>query len=164
MVGSRIATEASARGHQVLAVSRSGQSPVPGVTATAADATDAAKVADLRAAPTRSPPHAYRPGTGATRAASSSPSTRDSSRASARPVSGGSWWSAAPAAWRSPPARPSATSPASPRPTSPKPSPTATCSPTTAPSATPTGPTSPPPPRSPPASAPAASASAATSS
>jgi putative NADH-flavin reductase len=47
MVGSRIATEASARGHQVLAVSRSGQSPVPGVTATAADATDAAKVADL---------------------------------------------------------------------------------------------------------------------
>ncbi|MEV0740304.1 NAD(P)H-binding protein [Streptomyces sp. NPDC050549] len=47
MVGSRIATEASARGHQVLAVSRSGQSPVPGVTATAADATDEAKVADL---------------------------------------------------------------------------------------------------------------------
>jgi len=47
MVGSRIATEASARGHQVLAVSRSGQSPVPGVTATAADATDPDKVAQL---------------------------------------------------------------------------------------------------------------------
>jgi putative NADH-flavin reductase len=47
MVGSRIATEASARGHQVLAVSRSGQSPVPGVTATAADATDPEKVAEL---------------------------------------------------------------------------------------------------------------------
>ena len=47
MVGSRIATEASARGHQVLAVSRSGQSPVPGVTATAADATDPEKVAQL---------------------------------------------------------------------------------------------------------------------
>jgi putative NADH-flavin reductase len=47
MVGSRIATEASARGHQVLAVSRSGQSPVPGVTATAADATDPAKVAEV---------------------------------------------------------------------------------------------------------------------
>jgi putative NADH-flavin reductase len=47
MVGSRIATEASARGHQVLAVSRSGQSPVPGVTATAADASDPAKVAEV---------------------------------------------------------------------------------------------------------------------
>ncbi|WP_043675715.1 NAD(P)-dependent oxidoreductase [Streptomyces xylophagus] len=47
MVGSRIATEASARGHQVLAVSRSGQSPVPGVTAAAADATDQEKVAGL---------------------------------------------------------------------------------------------------------------------
>lgn len=47
MVGSRIATEASARGHQVLAVSRSGQSPVPGVTATAADATDREKVAEV---------------------------------------------------------------------------------------------------------------------
>ncbi|MEW1828459.1 NAD(P)H-binding protein [Streptomyces sp. NPDC088196] len=47
MVGSRIATEASARGHQVLAVSRSGQSPVPGVTATAADATDPEKVAEV---------------------------------------------------------------------------------------------------------------------
>ncbi|MFJ3667838.1 NAD(P)-dependent oxidoreductase [Streptomyces sp. NPDC090106] len=49
MVGSRIATEASARGHQVLAVSRSGRSPVPGVTATAADAADAEKVAELAA-------------------------------------------------------------------------------------------------------------------
>jgi len=47
MVGSRIATEASARGHQVLAVSRSGQSPVPGVTATAADASDPEKVAEV---------------------------------------------------------------------------------------------------------------------
>ncbi|WP_328554451.1 MULTISPECIES: NAD(P)-dependent oxidoreductase [unclassified Streptomyces] len=47
MVGSRIATEASARGHQVVAVSRSGQSPVPGVAATAADAADPAKVAEL---------------------------------------------------------------------------------------------------------------------
>ncbi|MFD4559294.1 NAD(P)-dependent oxidoreductase [Streptomyces sp. NPDC058469] len=47
MVGSRIATEASARGHQVLAVSRSGQSPVPGVTATAADATDREKVTEV---------------------------------------------------------------------------------------------------------------------
>ncbi|WP_369260701.1 NAD(P)-dependent oxidoreductase [Streptomyces sp. R35] len=47
MVGSRIATEASARGHQVVAVSRSGQSPIPGVTATAADASDPAKVAEL---------------------------------------------------------------------------------------------------------------------
>ena len=47
MVGSRIATEASARGHQVLAVSRSGRSPVPGVTATAADATDREKVAEV---------------------------------------------------------------------------------------------------------------------
>lgn len=47
MVGSRIATEASARGHQVLAVSRSGQSPVPGVTATAADAADREKVAEV---------------------------------------------------------------------------------------------------------------------
>ncbi|MFJ5305333.1 NAD(P)-dependent oxidoreductase [Streptomyces sp. NPDC088350] len=47
MVGSRIATEASARGHQVLAVSRSGQSPVPGVTAAAADAADREKVAEL---------------------------------------------------------------------------------------------------------------------
>ncbi|WP_369247891.1 NAD(P)-dependent oxidoreductase [Streptomyces sp. R41] len=49
MVGTRIATEASARGHQVTAVSRSGQSPIPGVTATAADASDPAKVAELAA-------------------------------------------------------------------------------------------------------------------
>jgi putative NADH-flavin reductase len=49
MIGSRIATEASARGHQVLAVSRSGQSPVPGVTATAADASDPVKVTELGA-------------------------------------------------------------------------------------------------------------------
>jgi putative NADH-flavin reductase len=47
MVGTRIATEASARGHQVIAVSRSGQSPIPGVTATAADASDPAKVAGV---------------------------------------------------------------------------------------------------------------------
>ncbi|MHA5049656.1 NAD(P)-dependent oxidoreductase [Streptomyces sp. SD15] len=49
MVGSRIATEASSRGHQIVAVSRSGQSPIPGVTATAADASDAVKVAELAA-------------------------------------------------------------------------------------------------------------------
>jgi putative NADH-flavin reductase len=49
MVGSRIATEASARGHRVTAVSRSGQSPIPGVTATAADASDPAKVAEVAA-------------------------------------------------------------------------------------------------------------------
>ncbi|MEU8946953.1 NAD(P)H-binding protein [Streptomyces sp. NPDC048489] len=49
MVGSRIATEAAERGHQVLAVSRSGRSPVPGVTATAADAADDSKVAELAA-------------------------------------------------------------------------------------------------------------------
>ncbi|MDX6363319.1 MAG: uncharacterized protein QOC85_2329 [Streptomyces sp.] len=47
MVGSRIATEASARGHRVTAASRSGQSPIPGVTATAADAGDPARVAAL---------------------------------------------------------------------------------------------------------------------
>lgn len=47
MVGTRIATEASARGHLVLAVSRSGRSPIPGVTVTAADASDAAKVEAL---------------------------------------------------------------------------------------------------------------------
>nr|WSY57853.1 hypothetical protein OG999_25810 [Streptomyces sp. NBC_00886] len=45
MVGTRIATEASARGHQVPAVSRSGRSPVPGVTTTAADAADQEKAA-----------------------------------------------------------------------------------------------------------------------
>ncbi|OIJ84754.1 NAD(P)-dependent oxidoreductase [Streptomyces colonosanans] len=47
MVGSRIAAEARQRGHQVIAVSRSGRSPVPGVTATAANASDPAKVAAL---------------------------------------------------------------------------------------------------------------------
>ncbi|MGW5660025.1 NAD(P)-dependent oxidoreductase [Streptomyces sp. NPDC003758] len=47
MVGSRIAAEATRRGHRVTAVSRSGRSPVPGVTATAADASDPAKVAEL---------------------------------------------------------------------------------------------------------------------
>jgi putative NADH-flavin reductase len=46
-LGSRIATEASARGHQVVAVSRSGQSPVPGVIAAAADVSDPAQVAEL---------------------------------------------------------------------------------------------------------------------
>ncbi|MFC4501406.1 MULTISPECIES: NAD(P)-dependent oxidoreductase [Streptomyces] len=46
-VGSRIATEASARGHLVLAVSRSGQSPIPGVAAAAGDASDPAAVAVL---------------------------------------------------------------------------------------------------------------------
>ncbi|WP_405880909.1 NAD(P)H-binding protein [Streptomyces sp. NBC_01136] len=49
MVGSRIATEALARGHQVLAVSRSGQSPIPGITTTAADASDPVKVAEVAA-------------------------------------------------------------------------------------------------------------------
>jgi putative NADH-flavin reductase len=49
MVGSRLSTEASASGHQVLAVSRSGQSPIPGVTATAADASDPAMVATVAA-------------------------------------------------------------------------------------------------------------------
>lgn len=47
MVGSRIAAEAAQRGHRVMTVSRSGQSPVPGVTAAAADASDPAKVAAL---------------------------------------------------------------------------------------------------------------------
>ncbi|MGW1157429.1 NAD(P)-dependent oxidoreductase [Streptomyces sp. NPDC002513] len=47
MVGGRIATEATQRGHRVTAVSRSGQSPVPGVTAAAADASDPGKVASL---------------------------------------------------------------------------------------------------------------------
>ncbi|MER6125029.1 NAD(P)H-binding protein [Streptomyces sp. NPDC001795] len=49
MVGSRIAAEAAQRGHRVTTVSRSGRSPVPGATATAADATDPAKVATLAA-------------------------------------------------------------------------------------------------------------------
>ncbi|MFC3573577.1 NAD(P)-dependent oxidoreductase [Streptomyces yaanensis] len=47
MVGSRIAAEAARRGHQVTAVSRSGRSPVPAVTAAAADASDPAEVASL---------------------------------------------------------------------------------------------------------------------
>lgn len=49
MVGSRIAAEATQRGHRVTAVSRSGQSPVPGVTAAAADASDPVKAASLSA-------------------------------------------------------------------------------------------------------------------
>ncbi|WP_055492210.1 NAD(P)-dependent oxidoreductase [Streptomyces sp. TP-A0356] len=49
MVGSRIAAEAARRGHQVTAVSRSGRSPVPGVTGAAADASDPARVAALAA-------------------------------------------------------------------------------------------------------------------
>ncbi|MEU6661539.1 NAD(P)-dependent oxidoreductase [Streptomyces sp. NPDC046821] len=47
MVGSRIAAEAVDRGHQVMAVSRSGGSPVPGLTATAADCSDPLKVGEL---------------------------------------------------------------------------------------------------------------------
>jgi len=47
MVGSRIAAEASRRGHRVTAVSRSGRAPAPGVTSTAANASDPAKVAAL---------------------------------------------------------------------------------------------------------------------
>ncbi|MFI9649114.1 NAD(P)-dependent oxidoreductase [Streptomyces sp. NPDC052040] len=47
MVGVRIAGEAVQRGHRVMAVSRSGRSPVPGVTAAAADASDPAKVTFL---------------------------------------------------------------------------------------------------------------------
>lgn len=49
MVGSRIAAEAVARGHRVTAVSRSGGSPVPGVTAAAADVGDPQRVAGLAA-------------------------------------------------------------------------------------------------------------------
>ncbi|WP_372350454.1 NAD(P)-dependent oxidoreductase [Streptomyces sp. KL116D] len=49
MVGSRIAAEAVGRGHRVTAVSRSGGSPVPGVTAAAADVTDPLKVGELAA-------------------------------------------------------------------------------------------------------------------
>jgi putative NADH-flavin reductase len=49
MVGRRIVVEAVQRGHRVTAVSRSGQSPVPGVTAAAVDASDPAKVAALAA-------------------------------------------------------------------------------------------------------------------
>ncbi|MFE1951750.1 MULTISPECIES: NAD(P)-dependent oxidoreductase [Streptomyces] len=47
MVGSRIAAEALARGHRVTAVSRSGGSPLPGVTAAAADCSDPVKVGEL---------------------------------------------------------------------------------------------------------------------
>ncbi|MGV9562589.1 NAD(P)-dependent oxidoreductase [Streptomyces sp. NPDC003480] len=47
MVGRRIAAEATQRGHRVMAVSRSGRSPVSGVTAAAADASDPAKVTFL---------------------------------------------------------------------------------------------------------------------
>jgi putative NADH-flavin reductase len=50
MIGSRIAAEAAARGHSVIAVSRSGQAPegVTGdVTPAAGDATDPARVAEL---------------------------------------------------------------------------------------------------------------------
>jgi hypothetical protein len=49
MVGSRIAAEAVARGHEVVAVSRSGAAPLdsPRLTAVAADAGSAATVADL---------------------------------------------------------------------------------------------------------------------
>ncbi|MFC9914671.1 NAD(P)-dependent oxidoreductase [Streptomyces sp. NPDC059862] len=49
MVGSRIAAEAAARGHQVTCVSRSGEAPVPGVASTAADAADTSRVAALAA-------------------------------------------------------------------------------------------------------------------
>jgi putative NADH-flavin reductase len=47
MVGSRIATEAGRRGHEVVAVSRSGDTPVdaPNVTAVKADASDPSAVA-----------------------------------------------------------------------------------------------------------------------
>ncbi|MYT70082.1 NAD(P)-dependent oxidoreductase [Streptomyces sp. cg28] len=47
MVGSRIAAEAVERGHRVTAISRSGDSPVAGVTATAADLTDLERTADV---------------------------------------------------------------------------------------------------------------------
>ncbi|MEO3750133.1 NAD(P)H-binding protein [Streptomyces sp. B6B3] len=49
MVGSRIAAEAVARGHEVVAVSRSGDAPVdsPRLTAVAGDAGSATTVADL---------------------------------------------------------------------------------------------------------------------
>ncbi|WP_351229029.1 NAD(P)H-binding protein [Streptomyces sp. NPDC002133] len=49
MVGSRIAAEAAARGHQLTCVSRTGKAPVPGVTSTAADAADTHRVAALAA-------------------------------------------------------------------------------------------------------------------
>ncbi len=164
MVGSRIATEASARGHQVLAVSRSGQSPLPGVTATAADATDPDQVAEVAR--------------GADAVASACVPPRDGSDprgpflalnealvAGVRAVGVGRLMVVGGAGGLEvAPARRSATSQASPRPTSRRPTPTAPSSPTTAPSTTaPTGRTSPPPPRSPRAPAPAASASTGTS-
>ncbi|MEU6221039.1 NAD(P)H-binding protein [Streptomyces sp. NPDC047022] len=49
MVGRRIAAEAVRRGHRVTTVSRSGESPVPGVTAAVADASDPVRVAALAA-------------------------------------------------------------------------------------------------------------------
>ncbi|NGO72391.1 NAD(P)-dependent oxidoreductase [Streptomyces boncukensis] len=52
MVGSRIATEALARGHQVTALTRSGLAPEegnPNLTAVAADAADPARLAELAA-------------------------------------------------------------------------------------------------------------------
>ncbi|MEV5606876.1 NAD(P)-dependent oxidoreductase [Streptomyces sp. NPDC052225] len=47
MVGSRIAAEALARGHQVTAVSRSGAVPAPGATPVTAEINDPLKVAEL---------------------------------------------------------------------------------------------------------------------
>ncbi|MGH4030120.1 NAD(P)-dependent oxidoreductase [Actinomycetota bacterium Odt1-20B] len=49
MVGSRIAAEAVARGHEVTAVSRSGREPLPRTRAVAADARDSETVAGLAA-------------------------------------------------------------------------------------------------------------------
>ncbi|MEB8344136.1 NAD(P)-dependent oxidoreductase [Streptomyces endophyticus] len=47
MVGSRIAAEALGRGHNVTAVSRSGDVPVAGVTPAAADVSDVQRLAEL---------------------------------------------------------------------------------------------------------------------
>ncbi|MFF3495853.1 NAD(P)-dependent oxidoreductase [Streptomyces sp. NPDC002795] len=47
MVGSRIAAEALGRGHSVTAVSRSGDVPVAGVTAAAADVSDVQRLTEL---------------------------------------------------------------------------------------------------------------------
>ncbi|MEU6434319.1 NAD(P)H-binding protein [Streptomyces albidoflavus] len=49
MIGSRITAEAVHRGHQVLAVSRSGAAPVPGAVVTAGDAGDPERVRELAA-------------------------------------------------------------------------------------------------------------------
>jgi uncharacterized protein len=51
MIGSRIAAEAAARGHQVTAVSRSGKAPAedPGITPVAGDSTDPEAIARLAA-------------------------------------------------------------------------------------------------------------------